>query len=164
MSLSSYPGSGNTWVRYMIEEFTGYYTGSVFHDGKLYRGGFMGEYEEYEDGRVIVTKQHTFRSERPLTDAIMLIRNPYDAFLSEFNRVNHGVGATGNDHTGACLKYKPVFICLKKFLSSHVRTSIARRFHVIEMDRNEFRKICYQMVSAVLRPSWKWAQNASDYL
>jgi hypothetical protein len=85
----------------MIEEFTGYYTGSVFHDGKLYRGGFLGEYEEYEDGRVIVTKAHTFRSERPLTDAIMLIRNPYDAFLSEFNRVNHGDGAIGNDHTGA---------------------------------------------------------------
>ncbi|CBY18180.1 unnamed protein product [Oikopleura dioica] len=99
VSLSSYPGSGNTWVRYMIEEFTGYYTGSVFNDGKLYRGGFMGEYEEYQDGRVIVTKAHTFRSERPLTDAIMLIRNPYDAFLSEFNRVN-GAGVTGNDHTG----------------------------------------------------------------
>ena len=83
----------------MIEEFTGYYTGSVFHDGKLYRGGFKGEYEDYTDGKVIVTKAHTFRSERPLTDAIMLIRNPYDAFLSEFNRVN-GVGVTGNDHTG----------------------------------------------------------------
>ena len=39
-SISSYPGSGNTWVRYLIEEFTGYYTGSIYSDNKLYSGGF----------------------------------------------------------------------------------------------------------------------------
>ena len=40
-SLSSYPGSGNTWVRYLIEEYTGYYTGSLYNDNSLYRGGFL---------------------------------------------------------------------------------------------------------------------------
>ena len=39
-TLSSYPGSGNTWVRYLIEEFTGTYTGSIYNDNKLYLGGF----------------------------------------------------------------------------------------------------------------------------
>ena len=39
-SISSYPGSGNTWVRYLIEEFTGYYTGSIYDDKRLYLGGF----------------------------------------------------------------------------------------------------------------------------
>lgn len=29
MALTSYPGSGNTWVRGMIERLTGYFTGSV---------------------------------------------------------------------------------------------------------------------------------------
>ena len=40
-SLSSYPGSGNTWVRYLIEEYTGYYTGSIYNDNNLYQGGFL---------------------------------------------------------------------------------------------------------------------------
>ena len=39
-SLSSYPGSGNTWVRYLIEEFTGFYTGSIYSDNSLFHGGF----------------------------------------------------------------------------------------------------------------------------
>ena len=39
-SLTSYPGSGNTWARYLIEEYTGYYTGSVYNDIVLYKGGF----------------------------------------------------------------------------------------------------------------------------
>ena len=39
-SLSSYPGSGNTWVRYLIEEYTGYYTGSIYTDKNLAQGGF----------------------------------------------------------------------------------------------------------------------------
>ena len=39
-SLTSYPGSGNTWTRYLIEEYTGYYTGSVYNDIVLYKGGF----------------------------------------------------------------------------------------------------------------------------
>lgn len=44
----------------------------------------------------MITKTHTFRPEdNPLTDAVMLIRNPYDCFLSEFNRVT-----SGSDHTG----------------------------------------------------------------
>jgi len=96
VSLSSFPGSGNTWARYLIEEYTGYYTGSVYHDGKLYRGGFKGEKEEWREGRVVITKTHTFRPEYdPLTDAVILIRNPYDCFLSEFNRIT-----SGSDHTG----------------------------------------------------------------
>lgn len=32
-------GSGNTWVRYLIERATGVSTGSYYHDPKLYRGG-----------------------------------------------------------------------------------------------------------------------------
>ena len=39
-SLSSYPRSGNTWVRYLIEEYTGYYTGSIYNDNNLFHGGF----------------------------------------------------------------------------------------------------------------------------
>ena len=39
-SLTSFPGSGNTWVRYLIEEYTGYYTGAIGPDPNLMAGGF----------------------------------------------------------------------------------------------------------------------------
>lgn len=97
-SLSSYPGSGNTWVRYLIEEFTGYYTGSIYDDKKLYQGGFKGETENWKEGRVIAVKSHSYREDRGLGDAILLIRNPFDAILAEFNR-QRGL-KSGDHHTG----------------------------------------------------------------
>ena len=33
--LASFPGSGNTWVRLLLEDASGYYTGSVYSDGSL---------------------------------------------------------------------------------------------------------------------------------
>ena len=33
--LASFAGSGNTWSRFLIENASGYYTGSVFNDKKL---------------------------------------------------------------------------------------------------------------------------------
>jgi hypothetical protein len=97
-SLSSYPGSGNTWVRYLIEEYTGYYTGSIYTDKNLAQGGFKGEMKDWKSGQMVAIKAHSFRNERPLEDAILLIRNPYDAILAEFNRVRGYKG--GDHHTG----------------------------------------------------------------
>ena len=31
-ALASYPGSGNTWIRYLIEGASGIYTGSTFNN------------------------------------------------------------------------------------------------------------------------------------
>ena len=42
-ALHSFPGSGNTWLRFLIERASGYYTGSCFRDVSLIKGGFMGE-------------------------------------------------------------------------------------------------------------------------
>ena len=39
MALASYPGSGNTFVRGIIERLTGYFTGSVYSDSFLYTKG-----------------------------------------------------------------------------------------------------------------------------
>ena len=39
IALTSVPGSGNTWVRYLIERTTGIFTGSVYGDRSLMRGG-----------------------------------------------------------------------------------------------------------------------------
>lgn len=77
----------------MIERATGFYTGAIGNDGTLFNGGFLGEFEDPELGSTILVKTH-----RPINKAdaaVLLIRNPFDAILAEFNR-NHGGGHTGH--------------------------------------------------------------------
>ena len=50
--------SGNTWLRAIIKQTTGFYTGSVYRDGELYRAGFLGEFEKVLSGRAMVIKTH----------------------------------------------------------------------------------------------------------
>merc|ERR1711935_309021 len=104
-SLTSYPGSGNTWVRYLIEEYTGYYTGSIYNDNNLYQGGFQGERADWTEGTTIIIKAHSFVDERNLGDAVLLIRSPFDAILAQFNRMagiahTESSGDETNHHTG----------------------------------------------------------------
>ena len=56
VGIVSFPGSGNTWVRYLLQQMTGILTGSVYEDGDLRRNGFKGEY--HRSGRVLVVKTH----------------------------------------------------------------------------------------------------------
>ena len=35
IGLASYPRSGNTWMRHLIETLTGFFTGSVYHSSRL---------------------------------------------------------------------------------------------------------------------------------
>jgi len=64
--LVSFPGSGNTWSRLLIEDVTGFYSGSVYWDKSLFDGGFIGEKEEFRNGKTIVVKNHNVRG---LSDA-----------------------------------------------------------------------------------------------
>ena len=41
MALASYPGSGNTFLRGMIERLTGYFTGSVYSAKSVYLKGSL---------------------------------------------------------------------------------------------------------------------------
>ena len=95
--LVSFPGSGNTWARLLIEAVTGYYTGSVYSDKYLYAGGFIGEKEKWRNGRTILIKNHDHK--RNLSNeakgVVLLVRNPYDAILAEFNRFQ------SSNHTGS---------------------------------------------------------------
>ena len=56
VALVSYPGSGNTWVRGLLERATGICTGSVYCDNWLRMHGFRGE--NIRSGAVLVTKTH----------------------------------------------------------------------------------------------------------
>ena len=75
--------------------FTGYYTGSVYHDSTLRDNGYPGE--GVSDGKVVAVKTHYYGSNcSPKYDrVILLMRHPVRTLLADFNRQ-----ATVNDHMG----------------------------------------------------------------
>ena len=54
--LLSFPGSGNTWIRHLIQIATGHLTGSFHFSELLYNNGFPGE--NLKNGSAIVIKSH----------------------------------------------------------------------------------------------------------
>ncbi|CAK1541396.1 unnamed protein product [Leptosia nina] len=96
VALVSYPGSGNTWLRYLLQQATGIMTGSIYMDYGLRVHGFPAE--NVTNGSVLVVKTHEGPpSDNKFQAAILLIRNPRDAILFEyllikadFNRIHKG--------------------------------------------------------------------------
>eukprot|EP00607_Mallomonas_marina_P005791 CAMPEP_0182437060 /NCGR_PEP_ID=MMETSP1167-20130531/84791_1 /TAXON_ID=2988 /ORGANISM="Mallomonas Sp, Strain CCMP3275" /LENGTH=509 /DNA_ID=CAMNT_0024629847 /DNA_START=245 /DNA_END=1774 /DNA_ORIENTATION=- len=108
--LYTFPGSGNTWCRLLIESATGIHSGSWFNDGALKK---IMPGEKYCNHEVSVVKAHPnwqrfddihyhkHRNKKceegnvTFNKAILLIRNPYDAIWSEHQRKvceNHAKG------------------------------------------------------------------------
>ncbi|CAG0888869.1 unnamed protein product [Darwinula stevensoni] len=113
VALASFPCSGNTWTRYLVERASGYFTGSSYRDTGLeisgrpistfqapigtYLGcmtqyfppllGFLGEKAKIQDGTVVVSKTHDHGKEmiEEFQSGILLVRNPYKAILSFHN-------------------------------------------------------------------------------
>lgn len=103
--LYSFPGSGNTWVRQLIEFSTGIFSGSIYDDHSL-RGILPAELECSNRQSVIKAHPNHFHFQQlyegpfpvgfrdkcnrgnvhKFTRAILLIRNPYDTIWSEFER------------------------------------------------------------------------------
>ena len=94
VALASPPGSGNTWVRYSLEQFTGVLTGSIYNDPVL-KKKLRGE--GIHNGSVSVVKTHGLSDNKQLfhfdpefkvsyDKAVVLIRNPRDGIISEVNR------------------------------------------------------------------------------
>ena len=94
--LASFPGSGNTWARMLLEYGSGYYTGSTYDDVDLMD---LMPGEGRDDGSVIAVKTHTSPKEfvqRVQPGAVIfLVRHPYNALWAEFQRRKAG------DHAGA---------------------------------------------------------------
>lgn len=72
VALASFPRSGNTWTRVLLESATGELAGSIYKD-KVYQRGAEG----------IVIKTHARDSYR-YNKAIILVRHPLDSFVSHF--------------------------------------------------------------------------------
>ncbi|XP_052766850.1 WSCD family member GA21586-like [Mya arenaria] len=79
--LLSFPGSGNTWTRHLIQQMTGIGTSSVYCDSGLRSKGFPFECNR-ELGKTIVVKAHDTKDLVRFQKIILLVRNPYDALLS----------------------------------------------------------------------------------
>ncbi|CAG4933680.1 unnamed protein product [Colias eurytheme] len=89
VALVSYPGSGNTWLRYLLQQATGIMTGSIYMDYGLRVHGFPAE--NVTNGSVLVVKTHEGPpSDNKFQAAVLLIRNPRDAILADFNRIHKG--------------------------------------------------------------------------
>ena len=85
--LASFPGSGNTWTRMLLEYGSGIYTGSVYDDVDLMR---LMPAEGVDTGAVIAVKAHLNPAKyMPQTTAariLLLVRHPFDAIWSEYQR------------------------------------------------------------------------------
>jgi hypothetical protein len=97
IALASFPGSGNTWLRGLLQLATGVCTGSLYCDKDLAKNGFRGE--GIASGSVLVAKTHRHNDatvrrrnveshdvDKSFVKAVFILRNPFDALISERNR------------------------------------------------------------------------------
>ena len=99
VALISPPGSGNTWVRGLLERASGICTGSVYCDVMFRKRGFIGE--NIKSGSCLVVKTHSEKpfwylhqaggkpksSEKRFGSAIYIIRNLYNSAIAEWSRL-----------------------------------------------------------------------------
>jgi len=103
--LVSFPGSGNTFIRSVIEEGTRVYTGSMYRDKALkdtyhFEGELADPWTAHPTMSVIKSHFPTYHNifgpvNHKVSGAIYILRSPWDAMYSEFNRQ-----FAGNSHVG----------------------------------------------------------------
>ena len=108
VALVSYPGSGNSWVRQLLEASTGIYTGAIYCDLAYVAVGMIGEFIDTRN--VLAVKTHSLSSTslgRQYDKAIYIIRNPFSTILAEHNRAlaERAPKLYGDSHT-AEINYK----------------------------------------------------------
>ena len=96
VGLVSLPGSGNTWVRGLLEKATGICTGSMWCDRTLRSSHFCGE--SLRGTSLLLVKNHDAslrwrgddtddKRQKPPYDAVIFLhRDPFDAIVAEWNR------------------------------------------------------------------------------
>lgn len=107
--LYSFPGAGNTWCRLLIEYATGIYTGSIYNDASLaeilpgefacnrrvsmikihpHTNGYKSGLTPFGIGKYFKTDNNKCAKGaiREFKRAVFLIRDPYDAIWSEYQR------------------------------------------------------------------------------
>ncbi|XP_030848464.1 WSC domain-containing protein 1-like [Strongylocentrotus purpuratus] len=90
IALASVPGSGNTWVRWLLQSSTGFPAASVYN--VQHSTDFRLKKCLPCNGQALVVKNHADIKE-PIDGAIIILRNPYSALIAEFNRKKSGTHA-----------------------------------------------------------------------
>ena len=103
--IASYPGSGNSWVRQLLELSTGIYTGAIYCDKSYVYAGMVGE--GIRTGNVFAVKTHTRKSVilsslKP-SKVIYIVRNPFESILAEWCRSITAYGKQ-KSHTIECVQ------------------------------------------------------------
>ncbi|MDB4766594.1 sulfotransferase domain-containing protein [bacterium] len=109
IALASFPRSGNTWMRVLLESASGQLTGSIYANDGIHSRG--------PDGLVIKThSKDSFRYEK----AIVLVRNPFDSIDSYF-------ALQKNYFNNQALSWEEhVFAAVKELKEHHVHWKSAR--------------------------------------
>jgi hypothetical protein len=96
VGLISYPGSGNTWLRHIIEQLSGFTTASVYCDLSLV-DTFTAECDAPQwFARNVVVKTHRF--DCTWRKAIVLLRHPLPTILAYYHY--KGIARKGPDKGG----------------------------------------------------------------
>eukprot|EP00095_Tigriopus_kingsejongensis_P004283 maker-scaffold2020_size22516-snap-gene-0.5 protein:Tk04283 transcript:maker-scaffold2020_size22516-snap-gene-0.5-mRNA-1 annotation:"wsc domain-containing protein 1" len=116
VGLLSYPSSGNTWLRYLIEGSTGYFTGSMYNDIMLGSKGLYGEMVPWDSGMTVAVKSHGHTTGLGVLEprvnqlnfnhfeefkfrGVLLIRNPFKAIIGHRHLDAGGhTGFAAEDH------------------------------------------------------------------
>jgi len=99
VGLLSWPGSGNSWVRQILETATGIYTGAWYCDSNYINTGMLGE--GVKDNNVLVMKIH-FPGPKWVPEKVMyIVRNPFDCIVAEWNRLLQEYHHPEMQHTAA---------------------------------------------------------------
>lgn len=104
VGLASYPGSGNTWVRGLLQRVTGLCIGAIYCDVTLRKNGYPGE--SIRSGVTFMVKTHQtdprwegveYDPNAPIAfnraeyvpvygSGVFITRNPFHAMVAEFKR------------------------------------------------------------------------------
>ena len=131
--LVSHPGSGDSWVRQLLETTTGIYTGSYKDcDIDYIKAGMLGEGIVSE--KVIAVKFNF----GPLPDkwhfkkVIYIIRNPYDAIVSDYQRqyVEHRNLSDNNSHVSELSTKKFGKCFIGRHMHTYLRLSILNATYI----------------------------------
>ena len=161
-ALVSYPGSGNTWTRYLLEAGSGIFTGSVYNDPGILKAGHYGEAREYNDGATLLQKTHHSALHRKKFGlewrqqhirqfggrGVLVIRNPYKAIISFYNFAR----------TGSHTKSVSAEILATTDFHNFVREGAERWLELLQ-DWLQYSKDCYVIMYEVGRLRNFYAQN-----
>ena len=81
VALASYFGSGNTWLRGLLELATNVCTGSIYCHAHFRMRGFNGE--GVHSGSTLVVKTHKYIHSTQFVSTVFIIRNPYHAIIAQ---------------------------------------------------------------------------------